>query len=29
MQVVYLPDRRSTPKLRTFIDFIIVRFGER
>jgi len=29
MQVVYLPDRRSTPELRTFIDFITARFGER
>ena len=27
MHMVYLPDRRPTPKLRTFIDFVIARFG--
>ena len=27
MHMVYLPDRRPTPKLRTFIDFLIARFG--
>lgn len=27
--IVYLPDRRPTPKLRTFIDFIANRFGGR
>jgi DNA-binding transcriptional LysR family regulator len=29
MQVVYLPDRRPTAKLRTFVDFVIERFGDR
>lgn len=28
MHVVYLPDRRLTPKLRSFIDFVVARFGE-
>lgn len=27
MHVVYLPDRRLTPKLRSFIDFVAQRFG--
>ncbi|MEP6494234.1 MAG: LysR family transcriptional regulator [bacterium] len=27
MYLVYLPDRRATPKLRSFIDFIVERFG--
>lgn len=27
MHLVYLPDRRPTPKLRTFIDFVAARFG--
>jgi DNA-binding transcriptional LysR family regulator len=27
MQLVYLPDRRPTPKLRTFIDFVLERLG--
>ena len=27
MQIVYLPDRRLSPKLRSFIDFMIERFG--
>lgn len=26
--VMYAPDRRMTPKLRTFIDFVLVAFGE-
>jgi DNA-binding transcriptional LysR family regulator len=25
--IVYLPDRRPTPKLRTFVDFVVDRFG--
>jgi DNA-binding transcriptional LysR family regulator len=29
MHLVYLPDRRATPKLRTFIEFIARRFGTR
>lgn len=28
MHLVYLPDRRLTPKLRSFIDFVEARFGE-
>jgi DNA-binding transcriptional LysR family regulator len=27
MHLVYLPDRRPTPKLRTFIDFVLERLG--
>lgn len=27
MHVVYAPDRRITPKLRSFLDFVIARFG--
>jgi DNA-binding transcriptional LysR family regulator len=27
MHVLFLPDRRPTPKLRAFIDFIVARFG--
>lgn len=27
MHLVYLPDRRPTPKLRTFIDFVLARLG--
>lgn len=29
MHILYLPDRRPTPKLRTFIDFAAERFGAR
>jgi len=29
MQIVYLPDRRPTPKLRSFIDFVAGRFAAR
>ena len=29
MHLVYLPDRRPTPKLRTFIDFVLERLGPR
>jgi DNA-binding transcriptional LysR family regulator len=29
MHIVYLPDRYRSPKLRSFIDFIVERFGER
>ncbi|WP_371831754.1 LysR substrate-binding domain-containing protein [Massilia cellulosiltytica] len=28
MHIVYLPDRYRSPKLRSFIDFVIERFGE-
>lgn len=28
MHLVYLPERRITPKLRTFVDFIVERFGK-
>lgn len=28
MHIVYLPDRRLSPKLRSFIDFLIERFGD-
>src|SRR6185437_3849818 len=28
MHLVYLPDRRLTPKLRSFIDFVVGRFGD-
>lgn len=27
MHIVYAPDRRITPKLRSFIDFVAARFG--
>jgi len=27
VHLVYLPDRRVTPKLRSFVDFIVARFG--
>ena len=27
MHIVYLPDRRMSRKLRTFVDFVIERFG--
>lgn len=27
MHLVYLPDRRPTPKLRSFIEFVLARFG--
>ena len=27
MQIVYLPDRRLSPKLRNFIDFLVKRYG--
>lgn len=27
MHVVYLPDRRLSPKLRSFVDFVVARFG--
>jgi hypothetical protein len=27
MHIVFLPDRRPTPKLRAFIDFVVARFG--
>src|SRR6185437_14006150 len=27
IHLIYLPDRRSTPKLRTFIDFVLERLG--
>ena len=27
IHLVYLPDRRPTPKLRTFIDFVLERLG--
>jgi DNA-binding transcriptional LysR family regulator len=27
MHLVYLPDRRPTPKLRTFIDFVLEHLG--
>jgi DNA-binding transcriptional LysR family regulator len=29
VHLVYLPDRRPTPKLRTFIDFVLERLGPR
>lgn len=29
MHVIYLPDRRMSPKLRSFIDFVLERFGPR
>jgi DNA-binding transcriptional LysR family regulator len=29
MHVLYLPDRRRTPKLVSFIDFLVARFGDR
>ncbi len=29
MHIVYLPDRRMSPKLRSFIEFVIERFGPR
>ena len=28
MHIVYLADRRPTPKLRSFIDFVVKAFGE-
>jgi DNA-binding transcriptional LysR family regulator len=28
VHLVYMPDRRLTPKLRSFIDFVVARFGE-
>ena len=28
MHIVYLPDRYRSPKLRSFIDFVLERFGE-
>lgn len=28
LHIVYLPDRRLSPKLRSFIDFMVERFGE-
>ena len=28
MHIVYLPDRRPTPKLRSFVDFVTSRFGD-
>ena len=27
MHLVYLKDRRPTPKLRSFIDFVVAKFG--
>jgi hypothetical protein len=27
MHILYAPDRRVTPKLRSFIDFALARFG--
>jgi DNA-binding transcriptional LysR family regulator len=27
MHIVYLPDKRPTPKLRSFIDFVMDAFG--
>jgi len=27
LQVVYLPDRQMTPKMRSFIDFMLERLG--
>lgn len=27
MHVVYLPDRYRSPKLRSFVDFLVERFG--
>jgi hypothetical protein len=27
MHILYAPDRRITPKLRSFIDFAVARFG--
>jgi hypothetical protein len=27
MHILYAPDRRITPKLRSFINFAVVRFG--
>jgi DNA-binding transcriptional LysR family regulator len=29
MHIVYLPDRWPTPKVRSFVDFVVERFGER
>ncbi len=29
MNLLYLPDRQLTPKLRSFVDFIFARFGDR
>lgn len=28
MHIVYLPDRYRSPRLRSFIDFVVERFGE-
>ncbi len=27
LQIVYLPDRHMTPKLKTFVDFVVKRFA--
>jgi DNA-binding transcriptional LysR family regulator len=29
LHIVYLPDRRMSPKLRSFVDFVVARFGPR